>query len=481
MRNDMRAIPPEEVTFHAMSHADPNGRLFHWRGGLYRALSHDRSVFVRDLFDRKVIDRLVSDGLIVDTTLQGYTLAGFDAIVRQRKIDPVTYPYEWCAEMLRDAAVAMLELNDRLARQGLTLQDAHSWNMVFDGPHPYFIDLGSIVPLDGKRMWSWTHEFKRFFWNPLLLMCGGLGKTARYLLYDYEHGICDEQMGGILGGAGRGLPAAHLNAARKLGRRLVPPTTRRLVHRLVDEVSGRRSENFVDAGPDSVRRHLAGMRRRVEALTIPGSPSGFPDRSGDGRSGSGPMHDDRGAQSRFLEILARTSDESLMDVRSSRDWYSLTPAQGKRILAMDREDSCVAQVYRTAKAERLSILPIVGNVLDPAPGLGPCNEYVVPALSRLKCDMVVALSLVHDLVFRRYMRFEPILKSLGAFARRAVVVEFVSRDDDNVNRLSRGWQPDDYYDWYTTDTFVRCARRYFAQVEVLPTDCASHVLVYCQH
>ena len=83
----MKEIPLEEVAFHPRSRIDPNGRLFYWRGGLYRGLSQERSDFYRGLFERNVVGRLVDRGLIIDTDLQPYSMAGFGMVVRHREID----------------------------------------------------------------------------------------------------------------------------------------------------------------------------------------------------------------------------------------------------------------------------------------------------------------------------------------------------------------------------------------------------------
>jgi hypothetical protein len=46
------SIPPEETTLMPNSFIDPNGRVFEWKGGLYRSLSSNNAGFYRDLFAR---------------------------------------------------------------------------------------------------------------------------------------------------------------------------------------------------------------------------------------------------------------------------------------------------------------------------------------------------------------------------------------------------------------------------------------------
>ena len=56
--------------------------------------------------------------------------------------------------MLKEAALLTLDLCIRLAEKELTLQDAHPWNILFDGHHPVFIDLGSITPVRPDIIWA---------------------------------------------------------------------------------------------------------------------------------------------------------------------------------------------------------------------------------------------------------------------------------------------------------------------------------------
>ena len=185
----------------------------------------------------------------------------------------------------------------------------------------------------------------------------------------------------------------------------------------------------------------------------------------------------------LTEILSDTSYKSLLDVGGSKDWYSLAATPGRTLIAMDREEQRVTWLYRRAKTERLSILPIVGDVLWPAPGLGPCNEFIAPAMSRLKCDIVVALGLVPHFVFERHMRFDVLLRALGGFANKAIVVDFVSLENPSVrelwSRCSNGY-PSGFYDWYNLDAFLESARRQYSTVRTWPSQETSRVLVYCE-
>ena len=88
------------------------------------------------------------------------------------------------------------------------------------------------------------------------------------------------------------------------------------------------------------------------------------------------------------------------------------------------------------------------SITWPARLNGCVNELIAPAMSRLKCDIVVALGLVPHFVFERHTRFDVLLRALGGFANKAIVVDFVSLENPSVrelwSRCSTGYPPGCY-------------------------------------
>ncbi len=85
-------------------------------------------------------------------------------LLEHQRIAPFTFPGEWSFSMLRDAGLATLALRDELAPAGYELQDAHSYNVGFDGCRPVFIDFASIVPRTTKYLtWRAGGEYRDAF------------------------------------------------------------------------------------------------------------------------------------------------------------------------------------------------------------------------------------------------------------------------------------------------------------------------------
>ena len=73
---------------------------------------------------------------------------------RHPPVTVVSYCYEWVAPMLKAAALVTVELFIGLAEKGLTLQDGHPWNILFDNTKPVYIDAGWIVQTRDDNLWG---------------------------------------------------------------------------------------------------------------------------------------------------------------------------------------------------------------------------------------------------------------------------------------------------------------------------------------
>ena len=468
----MTKIPTAEIVSHPSSFADPNGRLFWWQGQLYRALADVRAPLYRRLFAEGTVTKLVDKGLLVDTELTSLALDGSPLIIRHREIPFVSYPFEWSATMLRDAALAVIDMETELAQHGLTLQDAHPWNVLFDGPKPLNVDFGSIVPAADNALWPAYDEYCRFFLHPLHLMVQGHGRIARWLLHD-QHGVLHSDLAALA------RPSFHLLVGRvatrlsALARRYVPDPLRPWLSKGAMLL---KSTLAPLAPPRSRRELLNQIKGRVERLVIP------PQRTEWSNYYEGSLlpfshSDDWTAKHTSVDrVLSDLRPSSLLDVGSNRGWYAqLAALRGSRVVAFDADEACVTQLYLDSKEPNLPILPLIMDFKNPSPGYGVCNQWLAPATERLRCDMVLGLALVHHLAFKQQLNFEQIVNGLAIFSKRWLVVEFIPPDDIYV----REWWSE-RYSWYTLANFIVALRRRFTNVQVIPSHPAPRVLLLCE-
>ncbi len=265
---ELRAmIPATEQHWLSESFVDPNGRLFEWRGELYRALDPVYAARWKQWAKSGVIDGLVRDGLLIESEWSGLKTDAGKAVLHHRRVAVQSYCYEWPPAMLRDAALLTIDLCIRLAEHGLTLQDGHPWNILFEGTKPVYVDAGSIVPARDDILWAPYQQFCNFFLYPLYLYAAGQDHIARWLMRDYLAGVSD---GDLLAA----LPASFkLRHPRRTLGVAIPKAVSKLFEHLPEDMQQRflSISKSANSGPGQGRLKLkffTSLRKNIEGLEL---------------------------------------------------------------------------------------------------------------------------------------------------------------------------------------------------------------------
>jgi hypothetical protein len=177
-----------------------------------------------------------------------------------------------------------------------------------------------------------------------------------------------------------------------------------------------------------------------------------------------------------FELIDRLKPKTVLDLGSNTGWYSkLAESLGCGVIAAEKDEMCVENIYAEARARNSRILPIVFDFRSPTPGVGPCNRWLLPATDRLGCDLVLALALVHHLVEKQSLTFPQIAETLSSFSKRWLLVEFMPPEDEWV----RDWLTPEL-SWYTLDRFEASLRKHFSSVELLDSYPAPRKLLLCE-
>ena len=468
-------IPENEVVFPLKASKDANGRLFWWQGETYRAIPADRVSFCEGLFKDGTVDRLVKKGLLIETEPTSLRMDGYPLILKHRALPFPSYAQEWCTMMLRDAAITTIDMLLELAQDGLTLQDAHTYNVLFDWTDPIHVDFGSITPADAKSHSSALDEFHRWFLYPLQLESEGHSRLARWLLQSSEYPDLQQEMVALT-------RKPSLRSRYDLVKlRLLQLAGRRMPVRLRPVASNALSlARKINAGvrptaniPSSERAlRLKGM---IESVAIPAPRTEWSEYLEDFPPLSASPEWTLKHHS-VHRVLAELRPATVLEIGSNRGWYSqLAASLGSQVVSFDTDETAITRLYLDAKTAGLTILPLVMDFKFFTPARGYfCRTY--PAASeRLKCDLVLAIALTHHLVFRQHLGFETIADGLGLFAKRWLLVEFKPRE----YRHLRSWLSESY-SWYTLENFVQTLRKRFSDVRTVYVEPESSVLLLCE-
>jgi hypothetical protein len=168
---------------------------------------------------------------------------------------------------------------------------------------------------------------------------------------------------------------------------------------------------------------------------------------------------------------------------------------GASVVAVDVDEASIDSLYVAARREGLDILPLAVDLAAPLPDRYAQEFENEPSLShiggdaplynaapaRLRCEMVIALAIVHHLALGQGLDFGRIASMLSTLANGSVCVEFVDISDAMI-RAEPSFFPareaaPHSFGWYTLDNFVAALRPYFPHVEIQPSHPETRSLV----
>lgn len=463
-----------EIIYHRHSFVDQSIRLFEWNGGLYRGISGDRAPYFAKLFQTGIIETLSERGLLIESKLAKLSINEYELIVQHRVIPFISYPHEWCAAMLKQAALTLIDLALELAHHQLTLGDGHPWNLLIDPTtcHPVFVDLGSITTIQQSE-WLAYDEFCRFCLYPLILMADGQTLIARLLMCE-DQGVLKSELIRFIEGRVRSIVKSKQSLLYRSRSKLwkqMPNSWRESIKKALQGAGSFRSQTasnttlLADMKQKAHLNFLENVKREIKAIALPEfQPDSSIDRP-------------EAIDTRLHKILSELQPASVLNVGYRTGRYAQLAARlGSQVVAFDTDEACITQLYQTAQAQRLPILPLVMDFTKPTPARGLVDHWSIAATERFQCDVVLAIGVLHRLVLEKRMNFEQIVEGFALFSKHAVVVEFVFANDQEIVKHSRI----ERCPWYNKDDFIKVARKQFDDINVLPLASATRVLLICR-
>ncbi|MCY4633935.1 MAG: class I SAM-dependent methyltransferase [Acidobacteria bacterium] len=417
--------------FEPGSFRDPDTRVFHHEGTVFRALTEPALADWRRLADTRFYRRMSGEGRLVGTRevtgredLPALAPA-WAAVLEHARIPVVSYPYEWSFGMLRDAALLQLDLTLAALDEEMTLKDATPFNVQWHGVRPTFIDLGSFTVYQPGDPWTGYRQFCETFLYPLFLQA-------------YRNAPFHPWLRGRLDG----MTAAECRSLLSARDWLRPGVLAHVCLQAQVQARYEASNGNVRAqlraagfGAALIRNNVARLRRTVERL-----------RWTPARSTWSEYADEHGYEDADLERKAAFVRRVLESRRWSLVWdvgcntgaYSrLAADHADYVVALDADHVVVDRLYRALRDEgRTNVLPLVADAADPSPGLGWRGRERRPLGDRCSPELILCLALAHHLVIGRHVPFADLADWLADF-EADVILEFVDRGDPMVERLLR--------------------------------------------
>ena len=466
----------DELAFHSLSFNDKNGRLFEWKGKIYRAIPTQQAILLyQNLLQQGFIARLVRKKLLVETELASLKVENYGLVLKHRRIEFVSYPKEWCGKMLKDAALLHLDFCLELEQHDLITSDANPLNILFDGCQPIFIDLGSIEPIseDKHRLWYAYNQFYRCFINPLRLIDRGQGRIARWLIQDYERGILAEDVEALT--AKSPLKLFKKNSQEFL--KLMLQTRLPILIPWAKQIRNR-TKSLSSSKSLSRRAFFEQLRQEVINIELTAATESSSDINTTITSSNKLQQAKLEIVTSVLSDLQPASVLEIGNNNSDGAYARLAAEKGSQAVFFTPEENKAEQLYLYCKQNQLSVLPLFIDFVSPSCDLS--NAWFAPASDRLNCDLTIALDLIDWLVFDQpqCFPFDRIVERLSVFSKRWLLTEFVTIEPPHNESLSSemAW----VYSWYKLDNFIATLHQEFRQVDLLEGVAENSVLLLCQ-
>lgn len=448
---------------------DPVGVTYVKGGKVLREINNEFKDFFLSFLKNPAHELLFKQGLI-DTSIASQS--GKSLTLEHPLISPVNYAYEWPLPMLKDAALLSLGLNLALLDNEMVLKDATPWNIVFQHTRPVWVDFTSLMPQEKDLLWVAYDQFCRTFLFPLLIGYFFTGRMSRALLLESQNGISPNEVSKALPGSARFkfgwlnsrvyLPKLAIDLARKSG------SEKDLARRIQ-----------VSAYTNAARRSFfESLRKDVNSIPVGSASSDWSKYYADINSFFEPAAFNA-KQQKITELITELHPKTVVDIGCNQGGYSVLAAQqGASVVAFDNDEDSVSLLYKLAKEKNLSILPLTGDVLYPAPQSGWRAQEFPSAPARFRAEMAMALALVHHLAITQIQTFDRIVLTLSEYADKWLLTEFVPLEDPRSQELLLTNRRD--MSWYSLDGFLSALKKEFKKIQTFPSHPQGRVLCLCE-
>jgi len=431
---------PDE-TREPSSFRDNAGFLFRRHGVLLRQVN---KVYERDykaLIDSGLYAELVSRGLLVKTEELG-AAAGVDGdaiqVLKPELVPFISYPYEWPFHALKDAALAVLEIQKLALARGMWLRDATAYNIQFVNGKPILIDSLSFEVYEEGKPWVAYRQFCQHFLAPLTMMAyvdPRLGRMSQLYMDGIPLDLASKLTGKLTKWKfGLGI---HLHAHGR--------TQKRASTQEGKTATATVSKRGMEALIDSLETTVKGLEWKPEKTT-------WSDYYDETNYSSTAMEKKGKLVAQYLDAIQGPVNTAWDLGANVGDFSAIAANKGLHTVAWDFDHPCVDAHYLKIRGHGANVLPLVLDLTNPSPAIGWHNNERMSLEQRGPVDVILALAVVHHLAIANNV---PLARIAEFFAKigRNVIVEFVPAEDSQSKKLlaNRG---DRFID-YTQDNFEK--------------------------
>lgn len=431
---------------HASSYRDPSGFVFTKNGILFRQINLSFKESFDFFISSGCYSHLVKKELLIQHIDEPGNITGssdYYKTIKPDQIANISYPYEWCFEMFKDAALLTLQLVKESLLFGFILKDATPYNIQWHRGRLIFIDTLSFEKYNEEEPWIAYRQFCENFLSPLLLMHYSK-KPLQQLSLAYPDGI----------------PLA-------ITKSLLPWRSKLSLHtylhiHLHAAIAGRKKtvpEKKTKFSKRKLLNIILSLEKIITHLRLPEQTTGW-----------SAYYDEAGQRNDYLQQKQKIINQwinELNDIKTAADlganeggFSKLLAEKEIDTIAADVDPIVINRLYKKIRTEKQKyILPIILDLSNPSPSIGINNKERLSFIQRTHVDLVLALALVHHLSIGENIPFSMIAEMFASLANH-LLVEFIPKEDPKIQIMLL--QKKDTYKNYNEKEFIKEFSRFFS-------------------
>jgi ribosomal protein L11 methylase PrmA len=367
-------------------------------------------------------------------------------ILQPEKIPYISYPYEWCFQQLKEAALLTLEIQLKALEYNMTLKDASAFNIQFQNGKPVFIDTLSFDNYKEGDPWIAYRQFCCHFLAPLAIM--------RYVTTDL-HRLSQVFIDGI--------PLAVASNLLPFKTRLSPFY---LLHIHYHAKLEAKYSGDIEAS-DKVKRHLSKTKlvavinhlvSGIRSIKLPSKKSEWIDYYNEFSYSNEAIENKKQLVKKWTLTL---KPKIVWDLGCNTGMFSeLVQAFCGQIISFDIDPFAIEKFYAVIKRKGYkNILPLVLDLNNPSAAIGWANQERKSFVERGKADLILALALIHHLSISNNVPLNDVAELMNRLTTW-LIIEFVPKHDKQVQRLLV--TREDIFTDYNQENFEKSFQNFFA-------------------
>ena len=419
------------IEFDKGSYRDPVGKIFYYKGRVLRGLNSKGVERFKYIKENHILDESIKKNFLISTKEATdlpkiNELSEFDLILEHKKLDYITYPYEWCFEQLKDAALHHLNFQLFLLEKNCVLIDASAYNIQFINSKPIFIDTLSLSEYKEGSYWTGHKQFCENFLNPLILSSKKNIDFNNWFKGNLE-GITTSDLNNILSLKDK------LNYSLFFHVFLMDRYEKKALLK-PKEISQRINKKKA-LSKKSYKGMLLQLKKFILGLSKDKTLSKWSNYSEN--NSYNPEEEEK--KIRIIEnFIKKNKFNYLADLGCNDGLYSFKSLKcgAKKVLGFDSDLNVLNKAYLSSKINNLNFHPVYIDFTNPSPSQGWNEKERKGFNQRMKFNGMIALALYHHITIGNNIPMKEAIDWLISFAPKGVI-EFVPKEDDMIKEMTK--------------------------------------------